>query len=150
MNLRDLFPNLTDDNHEITSPCTIDYNCIAWAANNTQRWWQPGVFWPNESTRDDYGIGELALAFESLGFETCQDGTVEPGYDKVALYAVGMMYTHAARQLPDGCWTSKIGQLEDITHTTTEALENSDYGEVIQFMRRRRAQVSAFQTNDLS
>ena len=64
MNLNDLFPNLTDDNHEITSPRTIEYNCIAWAARNTKRWWQPGAFWPIESTRDDCGIGELVLAFK--------------------------------------------------------------------------------------
>jgi hypothetical protein len=62
MNLRDLFPNLTDHHHEITNPRTIDYNCIAWAASNTQRWWQPGGFWPIESTRDDYGTGELVSA----------------------------------------------------------------------------------------
>lgn len=42
VNLRDLFLNLTDDNHEITSPRTIEDNCIAWAAQNTRRWWQPG------------------------------------------------------------------------------------------------------------
>jgi hypothetical protein len=32
--------NLTDENHEVTSPKTIEYNCIAWAANNSTRWWQ--------------------------------------------------------------------------------------------------------------
>lgn len=32
MNLEDLFPNLADGNHEVTSPRTIEYNCIAWAA----------------------------------------------------------------------------------------------------------------------
>jgi len=47
-----------------------------------------------------------------------------------------MMYTHAARQLPDGKWTSKLGQLEDITHGTTDVIEGGDYGEVVQFMKR--------------
>ena len=139
MNLKDLFPNLTDDNHLITSPKTIDYNCIAWAAGNTQRWWQPGAFWPIESTRDDYGIGELVLAFKSLGYEECSDGVLEDGFEKVALYSLGMMYTHAARQLPDGQWTSKLGQLEDITHTTPDAIAGSDYGEVAQYMKRALA-----------
>lgn len=46
------------------------------------------------------------------------------------------MYTHAAKQLADGRWGSKIGQLEDIVHTTVEALSGSDYGEVVQFMKR--------------
>lgn len=53
MILFDLFPNLTADNHEITSPKTIKYNCIAWAARNTDRWWQPGVYWPISSSRED-------------------------------------------------------------------------------------------------
>lgn len=57
-------------------------------------------------------------------------------FEKLALYGSAMMYTHAARQLPDGKWTSKLGQLEDITHTTTEAIEGGDYGEVVQYMKR--------------
>lgn len=47
-----------------------------------------------------------------------------------------MMYTHAARQLPNGLWTSKLGQLEDITHATPQVIAGSDYGEVMQFMKR--------------
>jgi len=136
MNLFDLFPNLTDDNHEITSPKTIKYNCIAWAARSTDRWWQPGGHWPISSSREDLGVGDLISAFKSLGYEECRDGSFEEGFEKLAIYGSGLMYTHAARQLPDGRWTSKLGQLEDITHTTTEAIEGSDYGEVVQFMKR--------------
>lgn len=47
-----------------------------------------------------------------------------------------MLYTHVARQLTDGKWTSKLGQLEDIVHSTVDAIAGSDYGEVIQFMKR--------------
>ena len=137
MNLKDLFPDLTDNNHEITSPRTVDYNCIAWAAHNSQRWWQPGVYWPTEVSRDDHGIGALVAAFTELGFKECDSGELEENFEKVALYGFGMMYTHAARQLPDGHWTSKLGQLEDITHTTPEAIAGSDYGQVIQFMKRK-------------
>jgi len=136
MNLTDLFPNLTDGNHEITSPRTIKYNCIAWAARNTERWWQPGAYWPVGSLREDYGIGNVIAAFESLGYEECDDGALEDGFEKLALYGTTLMYTHAARQLPDGRWTSKLGQLEDITHTTTETLEGGDYGEVVQYLKR--------------
>jgi len=136
MNLLDLFPNLTDDNHEITSEKTIKYNCIAWVARNTDRWWQPGIYWPINSSREDSGIGDLVLAFRSLGYDESPDGSFEVGFEKLAIYGSGFMYTHAARQLPDGRWTSKLGQLEDITHSTTEALESSDYGKVVQFMKR--------------
>ncbi len=99
MTLQDLFPKLTDGNHELTSPKTINYNCIAWAAQNTGRWWQPGMFWPIDSPRDDHGIGVLVLAFKKLGFEECDDGELEDGFEKVALYGSALMYTHAARQL---------------------------------------------------
>ena len=68
MNLRDLFPRLTDDNFEVTSPKTIKYNCIAWAAGAMDRWWQPGVHWPIDSSRYDHGIGNLVEAFRSLGY----------------------------------------------------------------------------------
>ncbi|MDA1053514.1 MAG: hypothetical protein O3C40_23945 [Planctomycetota bacterium] len=105
MNLTDLFPKLTDENHEITSLRTIKYNCIAWAARNTDRWWQPGVYWPIESSRDDHGMGNVVAAFKSHGYEECDDGEPEEGFEKLALYGSAMMYTHAARQLPDGRWT---------------------------------------------
>jgi hypothetical protein len=136
MNLLDLFPLLTDENFEITSPSTIKYNCIAWAANAMDRWWQPGVYWPVESSRDDHGIGNLVQAFRSLGFEECDNGSLEVGFEKLAFYGSGLMYTHAARQLSDGRWTSKLGQLEDIIHTTVEAISGADYGEVLQYMKR--------------
>lgn len=102
MNLFDLFPNLTDENHQVTSPSTIKYNCIAWAAGNTDRWWQPGSHWPVESVREDVGIGNLIAAFSALGYVECDDGKLEQGFEKLAIYGYGLMYTHAARQLPDG------------------------------------------------
>lgn len=136
MNLRELFPLLTDENFEITSPRTIKYNCVAWAANTMDRWWQPGVYWPVESSRDDYGIGNLVEAFRSLGFEECDSGTLEAGFEKLAFYGSGLMYTHVARQLSNGKWASKLGQLEDIIHTTVEAISGADYGEVLQYMKR--------------
>ena len=95
------------------------------------------MFWPVRSSRDDHGVGNVVEAFRSLGYEECDDGTQEEGFEKLAIYGSAMMYAHAARQLPDGRWTSKLGQLEDITHTTTDMIEGSDYGEVVQYMKRR-------------
>src|SRR5690242_5314009 len=93
------FPGLTPENHRFTSPATVEYNCIAWAAGDTENWWQPGVFWPVESTPPEYGIEALEQAFKGLGFEPCDDAGPEPGFEKVALYGNGLLYTHAARQL---------------------------------------------------
>ena len=43
--------------------------------------------------------------------------------------------THAARQLPDGSWTSKLGQNIDVQHTIF-SIQDGDYGSVAVFMRR--------------
>ena len=130
----DTFPRLTVDNHELASEPDVGYNCIAWAAWDTEHWWQPGIFWPLEVSRDEYGICALEEAFKSLGFAECSDGTLESGFEKVALYGSTFMYTHAARQLPDGKWTSKLGKSEDITHNTPDDVAGGLYGEVVEFM----------------
>ena len=55
--------------------------------------------------------------FRSLGFVMRDDGDHEIGLEKIALYATDDdEYTHVARQLPSGKWTSKLGGLEDIEH----------------------------------
>jgi len=74
--------------------------------------------------------------FESLGYVPCEGSQLEPGFEKVALYAAGMFYTHAARQLPNGLWTSKLGKAEDIEHDAPDDLAGGLYGEVVQIMRR--------------
>jgi hypothetical protein len=107
------FPRLTTANHEITSAPDVGYNCIAWAAGDSARWWQPGIFWPLEVPRHECGIGALEAAYGS-----------------------GLMYTHAARQLPDGAWTSKLGKAEDIRHDAPDDIAGGVYGEVVEFMRR--------------
>ena len=130
------FPRLTEHNHRVTSPATVDYNCIAWSAQDVEHWWQPGVHWPVAVPNDEYGIGILERAFLSLGFEDCNDGSLESEFEKVALYGNSFFYTHSARQLPSGKWTSKLGRLEDIEHETPDDVAGGVYGEVAQFMKR--------------
>ena len=132
----DAFPNLTSENHRVTSPANLDYNCVAWSAHDTEHWWQPGIFWPLKLAEDDHGIGALEQAFLALGHQACDNGDLEPGFEKVALYGSGFMYTHAARQLSDGKWTSKLGKLEDIEHNSPDDVAGGDYGDVMQFMKR--------------
>jgi hypothetical protein len=130
------FPRLTAENHRITSPATAEYNCVAWSAGDTSHWWQPGVFWPVDAPPNDFGVGVLAQAFAALGFADCEHGDLEAGFEKVALYRESAFYTHIARQLPDGKWTSKLGRAEDIEHETPEDLAGGVYGVVVQFMSR--------------
>ena len=128
------FPRLTSANYRVTSPPTSDYNCIAWSLGDSERWWQAGQFWPFPVEGSD--IGTLVRVFQHLEFEVCSDCDVENGYGKVALYAQGSVYTHAARQLHSGKWTSKLGRLEDIEHDTPYDVAGGVYGEVTCFLRR--------------
>jgi hypothetical protein len=140
------FPRLTPDNHRDTSPVDRRYNCIAWAAEDPDHWWQPGTYWlPTDWPANDYGIGALERAFQTLGYEDCgTDASLESGFIKVALYAEsGFLYTHAARQLPSGKWTSKLGRSVDIEHDTPEVVAGGLYGEVVQIMKRRIVTPSA-------
>jgi hypothetical protein len=63
-------------------------------------------------------------------------------FEKIALYAdKNGLPSHAARQLPSGTWTSKLGPMEDIEHLMLEALEDaagttSAYGKVALIVRR--------------
>ena len=77
-------------------------------------------------------------AFGLLAYEKCDDGILEEGYQKIVLYVDDSgKPTHAARQLPNGAWTSKLGELEDIVHVTVDDVNGPLYGAPVQFMRRR-------------
>ena len=70
----------------------------------------------------------------------CSDGTPEDGFEKIAIYATGPSNTkpsHAARQLANGKWTSKLGQVEDIEHDTVTAIEGPLYGLVVRYLKRQ-------------
>jgi hypothetical protein len=133
------FPRLTPRNHRVTSPATAIYNCIAWAVEDVEHWWQPGEYWfPADWPKDDFSLSALEQALEALEYEDCaMDAGLEPGFVKVALYGVGFFYTHAARQLANGKWTSKLGRGEDIEHDSPDDVAGGVYGAVMSIMRRR-------------
>ncbi len=130
----EVFPALAGDGYALSSPVTSAYNCIAWAAGESHRWWEPGIYRPVQAGDD---LASLVRLFASLGYDSCDDERLEPGYEKVALYA-GVLddWTHAARQLPDGWWTSKLGQGADIIHRSPRALAGNAYGQVLSIMKR--------------
>ena len=132
------FPRLTPENHRTTSPASNDYNCIAWSVGDVEHWWQPGVYWPIPAQAEDYAVHVLTQLFVSLGYEDCgMAANLEPGFEKVALFGQSLFYTHAARQLPAGKWTSKLGKAEDIEHDSPHDVAGGIYGEVVQIMKRR-------------
>jgi len=131
------FPNLTDDNHRVTSPASPHYNCVAWAAEDTSRWWEPSVYWPITG-ETHFDRGALERGFAALGFQVDADPALEANVQKIALYADGEFYTHVARQLATGKWTSKLGRMEDIKHNAPEDIAGGVYGSVVAFMKRKR------------
>jgi hypothetical protein len=134
--LEGAFPNLAADGYTVASPKTQAYNCVAWAAGDASRWWEPGIYWPGP-TGDD--LAALTGLFAALGYVPCAGDELEAGYEKVALYADDQgNWTHAALQLPDGWWTSKLGPDEDILHRTPQALLGDLYGQVREICSVRR------------
>src|SRR5437773_1217674 len=116
----DKFPNALPDTFKCASDRTDNlphngYNCIAWAAGKTDNWWwpidDPSAFWPIPiDPLDPVTLDAFIKAFATEGYLVCADGSLENGFEKIAIYVDrGGEPTHAARQLLNGTWTSKMG-----------------------------------------
>lgn len=99
-------------------------------------------YWPAGVERAETRQAFLG-AYGKLGFVPCEDGAVEPGIEKIALFGRGPAGqetpTHAALQLETGEWTSKLGPLEDVTHSAVEDVCGPVYGRVICYLSRPRS-----------
>jgi hypothetical protein len=137
---RHALPNLTAENYRITSPTNWRYNCIAWAVGITDSWWwpAPGRFWPPDVPRDE-SLEAFIAALATRAFISCSSSEVEVGVEKIALYLAQNVPTHAARQLSNGWWTSKLGPNFDIEHANLEALAGGVYGDPVAFLGRHNA-----------
>jgi hypothetical protein len=147
--LNGIFPNLRTTNRTITSEIDPNYNCVAWALRDTERWWEPyGIvipapfppyYWP-ENIPHDLSPRTFISLFETQGFEVTEDPDLENGVEKLALYVRKNQFQHVARQLPNGRWTSKIGRQEDIEHELNDLKSHGPYacGTASIIMQRRR------------
>lgn len=137
-----IFPHLAGGGFAVTSPRSDKYNCVAWAAGDTNNWWWPddplnpsGTHWP-AGVEPIESLEAFRDAFATLGYAVCNAEEFEPGFEKVALFANAHADPlHTARQLPNGRWTSKIGPLEDIEHELQD-LAGDRYGSVVLVMKR--------------
>ena len=131
------FPRLSGEKFEIVAQPSNRYNCIAYAAGDTNAWWshRENRYWPDHATRSD-SIESLKKVFAVLGFQQCQDSHVEDGYQKIALYEQQGLWTHAAVQTPAGRWRSKMGAGPVIEHLSPESLSGGKYGAPTVHMRR--------------
>lgn len=136
------FPKLASTPHRITSQYDPRYNCIAWAAGDSLRWWEPDegedCYWPPNVPRE-YSLNSYLIAFESLGFSRCDSFDLEPGFEKVAIFANDTGPTHASKQLGDGRWSSKLGVYEDIEHTLDALAGDAceEYGQIAYILKKK-------------
>jgi hypothetical protein len=136
------FPGLAQGSYQVTSPKSRDYNSIAWAAGDTTQWWWPGPnpedeYWPSDVARER-SLAPFQAVFAGLGYLPCASADLEPGVEKVALFAQpDGRPTHGARQLPNGRWTSNLGKSEDVEHALHD-LEGAVYGRVVIVLGRER------------
>lgn len=133
------FPNISITGYKITSPVDPSYNCIAWAAEDENRFWWPkdefGYYWPNGVERR-VSMDTFVKAYQSLGFEICDNQGFEEGFQKIVIYTNDSgQPTHAARMIDERTWTSKLGSSHDISHTIT-GLDGGAYGRQTLLMKR--------------
>lgn len=143
---RSELPKLIAGTYVPTSPCTGKFNCIGWAAEDITSWWWPDSMgtgkWPSGVPRE-VTLNAFIQAFATLGYMLCQDAVLEVGFEKIAFYAIrepdgSFSPTHAAKQLPNGNWSSKLGVYEDIEHFTLDAVDGPAYGTAVYYMKRQR------------
>lgn len=136
-----LFPGLDPARLRITSPETSQYNCIAYAAGDTTRFWWPDAgrffYWPRGVVRSE-SFPAFQAAYESVGFTLTNDYNLMPGVEKIAIFHKGLLPIHAAKQNSDGLWSSKLGHSFDIQHDL-EGMQGEEYGKVAFYMERLRA-----------
>lgn len=144
--IKNAFPLLANDpDFKVTSPYDEKYNCISWAMRYTDRWTSPpagspyldGVLWWPPTATEGAKITCLVDAFEKEGFVLCDSYDFDKDWLKVALYYNPMTgeWTHAARQLRSGMWSSKLGKANDIEHGTPYSIEGQFYGKVFCIMQ---------------
>lgn len=144
--LEALFPRLRESDYTVTSAYDTDYNCVAFVAGDRRRRWEPedrgGWYWPPDLPREDFSLANYIACFRFLGFETCDGGGLEAGVEKIAVFVDPKgEFSHVARQLEDGFWSSKLGFYEDISHRAPEDLLEGRpvaYGGDIRYMARAR------------
>jgi hypothetical protein len=97
-----------------------------------------GRYWPAGLPREET-VAAIVTALGTLGYEPVVGTDLQPGIEKVVVYACGSAPTHVARQLSSGWWTSKLGPSIDIEHDTPDAVAGGEYGEVVAVLGRKRA-----------
>ena len=139
--LRTYAPLLEADSFSATSDADPTYNCAAWAVgDHSGNWWpepdaEDEYFWPAGALRDG-SLEAILDGYGRLGFAECENAELEPGFSKIAIFATRLgSPQHVSRQLPDGRWASKMGELEDIEHQALRDVSQGRYGQATHYMK---------------
>lgn len=131
-----------NQNFHFTSLKRKGFNCVGYALDLVNK--DIDMFWFRDmygldGAKLDHSVNGYAKCFRDyFGYEICDDGQVENGFNKIALYSdTDNDFTHIAKQLENGNWTSKMGTYEDIEHYNLEALSGTLYGKPMLFMRKK-------------
>ncbi len=138
--IRKAFPKLGVTDFKVKSDCDVQYNCIAHALDENDRFWDPiappPYYWPPGVPREPT-LKSYIAACATKGYEPSNSLDAEDGYDKVVIYIDDNgVPLHAAKLLPNGRWTSKLGENWDIEHKTLHGLSGKKYGSPKQGLRR--------------
>ena len=130
------FPNLGLSDFEFTSLRDEDYNCVAWGLESKEDWIQ----FKDEEGNYDLRICTYLKYFEERGYSIITDLNVNETTSKVAIYFDNNTgdFKHVSRQLDNGRWTSKIGDWEDLSHSSIEVLLGKSYGNDFVLMQKNK------------
>ena len=132
------FPSLNESNSEEKSEYDFNYNCLAFALGDNSNWWEPleqfGFYWP-PGFAHDVSIETVTAIIKLHGFVVGLQPNITPLADSIAIYAKGDEWTHFAK-FTNGKWASKIGEDNDIIHSSLELLEGDLYGKVVTILSR--------------
>jgi hypothetical protein len=103
------------------------------------------MYWPKHGEHVETATA-FTRVFARMGYKRCRSEELEEGFEKIALYVSiratldgpAGTPTHMARQLLNGRWTSKLGDLQDIEHDSVRGVEGPAYGRLFCIMRRQR------------
>lgn len=137
-----LFPRAAIGHIHATSPATEEYNCIAWAIDTDRYFIWPDedgfLPWPPTLPRTP-DLATFTAFFNLAHFRDSPPPENDfAAFEYVAIYGQNGLVEHAARLLPAGLWTSKLGDKADISHRMAADIVNDEYGQILKFMRRPR------------
>jgi hypothetical protein len=135
---------------EVTSGSTRGYNCVAYAAGDDTRWWEPlaapdstsaelgGYYWPEDPEIPAwFSVRAIEQIFLKRNYVTCADAARVRGAEKIAIYGTDSTNaTHVAMQRLDGVWVSKMGPYADIQHGPPEEIQGGTIGQIQRLMIR--------------